>query len=301
MTLSNLVDQVVGRLDQFTTNRPRTATFNGWITDESGVKSGIKLRDVAETRIVNALGERETERVHGSRFDAGSGAAQCPPWFRQQLGTPPNDDYPAGSRAVINPRWPRFHVAQAVCDGINALHPDLFGVSTVELSTSVVNGNYELPSDVDGILHVTIEGFGPSKMQYQVREWSLGTNTTDGSRVLRIRPVGVGGRPLRVTYRHRPAVPNPADMAFTWEQTGLPASAVDLPVLYATATLITSAETAKTQTASVEQSERNRLVQPGTATAASRRLMELFDGRLTQERRQLMALHPPRRHKTLNG
>lgn len=301
VTLGNLVDQVIGRLDQFTTNQPRTATFNGWIVDGTSAKVGVKLADVASGVISDSLVELGTELVHVTSFDSASGDTTCPPWFRQQLGTPPNDSYPVGSRVVIGPRWPRFHVAQAVVDGINACYPDLFGVSTTELTSTVVSGNYLLPSDVDGILHVTIEDFGPAQTQYQINEWSLGTNTTDGSRYLRVRPVGVGGRPLRVKYRHRPVAPDPSNLDATWASTGLPDSASDLPVLFATATLIASAESAKTQSSSVEQSDRNRLVQPGTATAASRRFGEMFRDRLLQEKRSLLALHPPRRHKTLNG
>lgn len=301
VTLGNLVDQVIGRLDQFTTNRPRLATFDGWTEDGTGARDGIKLRDVAAQQVSDTLVELGTELVYVSSFDAASGEATCPPWFRQQLGTPAEDGYEAGSRVTVAPRWPRFHVAQAVCDGIAAVYPDLFGVKTVELSTTVVSGQYDLPDEADGVLHVSIEDFGPHKTQYQVGEWTLGTNVTGGGRQLRIRPVGVGGRPLRVQYRHRPVIPDPADLDATWASTGLPESSADLPVLHAVSTLITSAEAAKTQTASVEQSERNRVVQAGTGTATSRRFEEMFRNRLLQEKRHLSALYPPRRHKTLNG
>jgi hypothetical protein len=301
-TLANLVDRTIGSLRSYSTNRPQVATFNGWMLDGAGAKVGVNLADVTMINaITNAHVELDTELVHVRSYDAASGDTACPPWFRQQNGTPANDSYPVGSRVTINPLWPRYDVAVKICDGIASLFPDVFVVKTVLLPSTPLSGNYELPSDVDGILHITVEDFGPTRQQYSIGQWSLDTSNEDGKSYLRIQPIGIGGRPIRVEYRAKPVVPDPADLTATWASVGLPDSCADLPILFALYTLIPSADTSKMQSSSIEQSDRSRLVQVGSSTSISRRYQEMYAIRKKDERRKLVDRHPPRIHKTLNG
>lgn len=295
LTLGEMVDQTIARLNQFSTNRPAYATFNGF------TGTTINLKDVRAARLSDALVELDTEVVFVSEHDSNNSSTTCPAWFRQQLGTPRNDAYAVGSRVTINPVWTRFGVARVLADGINALYPDLFAVKETQLSSSAVNGNYALPDDVDGILHVSIEDFGPGKTQLQIGQWSLDIKNTDSKRYLRTRPAPVAGRPIRVTYRAKPVAPDPAVLSSLWSATGLPDSAADLPGLYAMYTLIPSGDAAKGQSHSVEQSDSNRHVQVGALSSVSRRFEDMFRSRLLDERRKLLDQHPPRIHKTFNG
>jgi hypothetical protein len=256
---------------------------------------------VTQGKLFNSLVELETELLAVSSYDTEAGTAVCPPWFRQQSATPANDSFPVGSRVTINPLWPTFNVAQTIVDGINGLYPDLFAAKATQLTSEVTRANYELPSDVDGLLKVSIQDFGPSKMEYKLGRWALDTLNPDGKKYLRIVPIGIGGRPMEITYRAKPVVPAPETLSATWASTGLPDSASDLPVLHALSTLVPSAEAAKMQTYSVEQSDRSRLVQAGAGTSLSRRYTELYQARLEEERRKLRAVYPPRIHKSLNG
>lgn len=296
-----MVAQVQGRLDQYSTNRQQVATFKGWALSGS-TKVGIKLADVGvASKLANVDVELGTEIVRVTSYDEGTTIATCPPWFRQQQGTPLNDSYAVDSKAVISPRWPAYQVAQTICDGIATLYPDIYVVKEQELSSSTITGNYEVATDVDGVLKLTIEDFGPWKTQYQFKTWTLDTLNPDGKKYIRMMPAAVNSRPIYLTYRAKPVIPDPSNLDTTWASTGLPDSAADLPVLYAVMTLIPSADAAKTQTNSIEQSDRSRLVQAGSANSTSRRFQEMYENRLAMEKRKLSDRFPPRVHKTLNG
>lgn len=301
VTLREMVTQVQQRLDQYHTNRQQFATFKGWNLDGGGNKIGIKLADVSVvSNLIKSDVELETEMVRVASYDEASSVATCPPWFRQLNGTPANDAFAVNSRVVINPRWPTYHVAQVVCEGIGNCYPDLFSVTETQLTSSAVSTQYELPAGLDVILNVTIEDYGPSKRQHPFWNFTVDRSNTDGKKYLRLRNATVAGRPIYVTYRGEPTVPDPATLSATWASTGLPSTAADIPVLYALMTLAPTVETAKTQTASVEQSDRNRLVQAGAGNSASRRYEELYTNRLKQERRKLLDKHPAKPHRTVS-
>lgn len=302
-TLGEMVAQVQGHLNQYAVNRPATCTFEDWQLSGSA-KIGVKLKDVSNgDQLINALVELHTgELIHVSSYNSISRVATCPPWFRAQLGTPANDSVSLDSRAVIEPLWPLYSVAQKLVEGIHNLYPDLCVIKeSPPLTSSLINGNYELPDDVDGIVSVTLEVPGSTQHQFKLWQWSLDTSNPDGNKYLRTNPAIVGGRPIYVTYRAKPVVPAAADTAATWTSTGLPDSAMDLPVLYAVYTLIPAVDLAKTQVHSMEQSDRNRLVQGGAANSASRRYQEMYQSRLVAEKRKLRDRYPPRVHMQLNG
>lgn len=302
-SLGEMVEQAKGLLEQYAVNRPATATFADWQRDGANNIVGVKLANVgAGDRLLNTIAELESgELVHVASYDVNNNVCQCPPWFRGQQGTAKVDTVTPNSKVVLEPLWPAFHVTTKVCEGIHNLYPDLFAVKEVQLASSSVNGNYLLPDDVDGILHLTVESVGPGMEQMKLWVWSLDVSNVDGKRYLRTRASALGGRPIFVTYRAKPVVPSRLDLSADWTATGLPESAVDLPVLYAVYTMLPAVESAKTQMHSVEQSDRNKYVQTGAGNAASRRFQELFERRLFDERRKLLDQHPPRTHKQWNG
>lgn len=297
-TLAQMVDRVRGHLDQFTTNRPQKGTFTGWV----GVTpfTGIGLSGM-RTNLTEAVVELGHELVHVTSHDPATLATLCPPWFRQQQGTAANDAYPVNSVAVVNPRWPYWHVASAINDAIAALYPSLFAVETVELTSLTFPEKYLIPDDVERVLRITVEWMAPTYAQREISRWTFDAHPSDGNRYLHVPSVGYSGRPMFLTYAKRPTLFDLTAPSVDWSATGLSVSAVDLPILHAVSHLLPTAEAAKTQTASVEQSDRSRLVQAGSATAASRRFREMFETRLTEERRALLDQHPPRWHKQLNG
>lgn len=299
VTLGTLVEQVKGHLNQYSTNQEQLCTFVEWVLSGAD-KIGVKLDDVTEPNLNNVdveIGGVELVRV--TSYNADTMQATCPPWFRQMSGTPLSEPT-ANTMATINPRWPSYRVAEKIVHGINSLYPFLFAAKVATLTSRTSDGNYEMPDDIESVIDFNIQGFTPESAQFKVGTFSLDPLNSDGKRYLRTNAFSVAGRPIEVLYRAKPVAPDPAVLSTTWASTGLPDSAQDLPVLFAVAALLPSADAAKTQTASVEQSDRSRLVQSGSANSTSRRFQEMFQNRLVQEQRKLENLYPPRLHRSLS-
>jgi len=297
-TLPELVEQARGILNQHTTHRPIMATFTGWVGDAP--YTGIGLSGLSgQQRINSALVELGHELVYVSSHDPVANTTLCPPWFRQQQGSPANDDYPTNSVAVVNPQWPYHVVARNIQAGIAQCYPSIFKATTITIQSETLTERYLLPSDVDEIHTVRIQDdVYPTRPEREVQRWTLDTKAADGNRYLHMEQVYRSGMPILITYRAAPVVPVVTSSA-EWSTTGLPATAEDIPVLWAVAQMLPSADASKTQLTSVEQSERNRFVQPGAANAASRRFNELYMMRLGEERKKLFDRFPPRVHRSM--
>jgi hypothetical protein len=299
-TFREMVEEARGVLHQYTTNRPVLATFTGWQVTGTDI-TGVNLAGLSgQQKVVNAFVELGHELVYVAAHDPVAGTTTAPPWFRQQQGSPANTSYPANSMAVINPQWPWHQVAKHVATGIGNMYPSLFQVKNTTIVTQTLTERYELPDDVDEIVAIKHEdNRHPALPQREVSRWTLETRAGDGNRYLFMEQVGVAGQNVYITYKASPTIPAITTDA-DWSTTGLPATASDLPVLWAVAQMLPSADASKSQITSVEQSERNRFVQPGAANAASRRYQELYMARLAEEKRKLNDQFPPRLHRNMN-
>lgn len=299
-TFRQMVEQARGLLNQYSTHRPVMATFTGWqVTD--GNLTGINLAGLSnQARLSNAMVELGHELVYVSSHDPVAGITQCPPWFRQQQGSPANTDYPVNSVAVVNPQWP-FHItAQHVINGIGNLYPSLFVAKIYTIVTDTLTEKYEVPSDVEEIISLRYEDdTNPARPQREVSRWTLQPLNADGKKYLHMEQVYRSGLNVFVTYRSKPTVPV-ITTDVEWSTTGLPDTAQDLPVLWAAVQMLPTADAAKSQITSVEQSERNRFVQPGAANSASKRLQDIYERRLIEEKRKVLDQFPPRLHRSLN-
>lgn len=299
-TFKQMVEQTRGLLNQYSTHRPVMATFTGWQVTGSDI-TGINLAGLSsQAKLSSALVELGHELVYVTNHDPVAGTTQCPPWFRQQQGSPANDLYPVNSVAVINPQWP-FHItAQHVINGIGNLYPSLFVPKIVTLVTDTLTEKYEVPSDVEEVIALRYEDdVNPARPQREVSRWTLQPLNADGKKYIHIEQVYRAGLNLFLTYRSKPTIPSITSDT-DWSATGLPSTAEDLPVLWAAVQMLPTADAAKSQITSVEQSERNRFVQPGAANSASKRLQDIYERRLMEEKRKVLDQFPPRLHRSLN-
>lgn len=283
-TLADLVAQTQGHLSQFVVNRQAVGTFVGW--EGSAPYTGVDLADFS-TSLADQVVELSTgELLHVKAWDATSGGTTVLPWFRGFSGSPKVDVVPANSMVTVQPLWPKYFVAQKICAAIAGLWPRLFAIKETVLTANGVNGNYLVPSDVDQVVRVDLEWFGPAKHQSPFQNWVLDKTNADGFRYLRMA-TAYPGRPIYVTYKAKPVTPDPTNLTATWVSTGIQDSAADLPVLKAVSQLVASVDAAKLQMQSMEQSDQNRLIQGGSASAVSRRFEEMYQDRLHEEQRQL--------------
>lgn len=301
-TLNNLIDRVINHLNGSYTNRPVYGTVTELIFGSFGEISSLKLAPITYgyPHQGPALFEIDNHMIYVSNFDSATGMCDVPFWGNGH-GTDPLPGQPASERVTIDPLWSRWIVGQHVIDAIRGLYPTLFGIGYMEFTSDVNAERYPLDAGAERILKVNVEGYGPNNPRTLFRHFSIETRGDSDAPYLTIKPVGLSGRPMRVWYRKAPTEPtDPADTDWTWESSGLPASAADLPVLAAASTLIISPELAKTQVFSAEQSDRSRFVQPGSSTSVSRRLTEQYDRRLSAEQTKLREMYPPQMHIPIN-
>lgn len=299
-TFRQIVEQTRGLLNQYSTHRPILATFTGWqVTD--GNFTGINLAGLSnQAKVSNAMVELGHELVYVTAHDPVALTTQCPPWFRQQQGSPANPDYPVNSVAVINPQWPYHITAQHVLNGISNLYPSLFVPKIHTITTTTLTEKYEVPSDVEEVISLRYEDdVNPARPEREVSRFTLQPLNADGKKYLHMEQVYRSGLNVFLTYRSKPTVPA-ITSDVEWSTTGLPITAQDLPSLWAAVQMLPTADAAKSQITSVEQSERNRFVQPGAANSASKRLQDIYDRRLMEEKRKILDQFPPRLHRTLN-
>lgn len=302
-TLDQLVERIRTNLSQGVMNTPQVATFNGWVLDGGGTKVGLQLADVADPNsVTRSHVEIGSELVYVQSYDANTGIGTCPAWFRQRAGTPENAFAVVGDMVTVNPRWSTWTLTQALIDGIRALEPDLFVVKKTTLTSSATTGRLALPADVEDILSLKVLLPGSANVELPVKRWSLDTKAADGGRYLHMTQLGQSGLDIYVTYRAKVTIPNPLAMGgLLWSSTGLPDTAEGLPVLHATASLLPQAEASRTQVSSIEQSDRARYIQTGSATSTARFWMQEFEQGLARERRALLDRFSARPHFLMNG
>lgn len=296
-TLAQMVERVRGKLDQFVANRPQMATFSAMDGDT------ITLTPIQGATAVggSALVEAGHELIQIASYDPTTGVCELPAWGRAQMGTTEADPQ-FGDRVIINPLWPFWHVAEAIIDGLHAMYPALFTIKNTTLTSSSTDEQYEMPDDIEQVLDIRIEWWPPGNPERPISRYSLDTSNVDGNRYLHIPCFGLAGRPIKVTYRAIPTYPTgPDDTSWTFETSGYPTSAADLPILHATSALILSAEMSRLQNYSSEQSDRARFVQGGSGNSVSRRLEEQYRTRLLEERTRILDRHPVRIRKQFVG
>lgn len=302
-SLQQLIDKTVSLLNGAWTNRAKLGTVTTLTLDGSSNVTQLVVESVdgANTHAGPAVLEIDSKLVFAKSWDSNTGAALVPTWGNGFEGSSKLSLPLASEKVTINPLWPRWFVGKHIIDAINSLFPRLYGVAVTQLTSDVVSERYELPAEAEEIISIHVEGFGPTYPRRQVKRYTFVPKNTDGKKYVNLQPIGLSGRPIVVTYRTRPVLPSsPTDTTWTWDTSLLPSTAADLPTLRAAYTLITSAELAKMQTYSVEQSDRNKFVQMSAGNSVSRRLEEMFNRRLSEEQDALQQANPVRPHMRYN-
>lgn len=298
ISFQKLIDKTISYINGPATNRPKLGTVTELTFSGSEIATlNVEAMDGSNTHRGPAIIEIEgSALVYASSWNADTGDCVVPSWGNGFEGAPAADGGAAfGTKAVINPIWPRHFVGLHVIDAINSMYPRLYGVKVTELTSDTVAERYEVPADCEGILSLKIEWYGSTAPRREIKRRELQTINTDGNRYLSIAPVGVSGRPIYLTYKTKPILPEDTqDIIWDWSDSLLPDTASDIPAIKAAMTLIESPELAKMQVYSVEVSERSKFVQAGMGNAASRRLQELYDKRMAEEQDALSMTSPMR-------
>lgn len=292
-TFAALVEETLGLLRSYSVDQERKTYITAGITDSDVLIPMADTDKVSETMV-----EIDEELIELANVDQLSGFATAFPWGRGQGGTAAVS-HSTNARVTIAPLWPRFSVKQRINEVIGGLWPDLYAVKqdTSQL-TSATRVTYTLPALARDVIDIRWQTDGGSPDYWAgIRTWRM-----DPAANVSLYPTGVtvdigepmsDGRQLRILYKAEPAtLVNDSDDYAT--VTGLPVTSSDLVVLGAAARLIISTELTRSQSFSVEHSERVAAQASGSAVAASKYLMQLYQVRLGQERDRQFQRYPLR-------
>lgn len=216
----------------------------------------------------------------------------------------PDNPLTAGTLVRVKPRWTDFEILDDLNNDLQSLcAPDngLFAVATTEFSYNLAVQGYDLGGiNPAGILEVRYQTPGPDKAWPRLSShgWQLDRNadTTDfpSGVALRLTDFAYSGRPIKVTYKTWFTPLDLTDLTFDVAQTGLPATAYDLPPLGAGIRLQAGLDIERTRLDTQGDTRRGDEVPVQSPGLAVRNLQVLRQQRINEEAGRLKALYPPR-------
>jgi hypothetical protein len=242
----------------------------------------------------NGLIEIGQELLLVSQWDQQRSAATVPPWGRGTRGTIAAA-HAAGTQVTVRPRYPRAVVAKAINEVIRGLSPDLYGVTDLDpiVITGVPPISYPLPATTLKVLRIESQ-INSAAYPYRqiIRNFTVNTKASGQELELHHRVFQAYlNQTLTVTVATdpQPLVNESDDFATV---TTLPASCADVVVFGALARLVLSAESARTQVATVEANARDDKIQTGSAQSLAKTWMALYQQRLQSEIKSLQVRFP---------
>lgn len=290
-SFGDLIDEVITTLAGYTTDVPAMGTLVDPVTDTDTSLTLDFGQNPGASR-PNGLIEIDRELVLVNQYNPQTKVAVVPPWGRGQRGTSAAA-HDGGSMVTVRPRYPRATVARTLNEIIAGTSPDLYGVAdeTIVLD-SVPDLAYPLPANALRVIRIEAEVEAAYPYREMVQNWTVNTKASGLELELHHRMFqAYTQRTLTVSYATAPArLVNDDDDYLT--VTTLPESTADVMVLGTLARLVLSAESARTQVATVEASARDDKIQPGSASSLAKTWMALYQQRLTSEIKGLQQRHP---------
>lgn len=291
-TFGDMINEVISTLAGHTTDVPAMGT----LTTAVGATDTALTLDFGQSPGAsrpNGLVEIDQELVIVSQWNQATNTATVPPWGRGTRGTAAAA-HAAGSMATVRPRYPRAVVAKALNEVINGVSPDLYGVS--DLAPIVISGippiAYSLPANTLKVLRVESEVSSAYPYRQIIRNFTVNTKASGQELELHHRIYQAFlNQTLTVTIATDPTpMVNESDDFAT--VTTLPASTADVIMFGALARLVLSAESARTQVATVEANARDDKIQTGSAQSLAKTWMALYQQRLQSEIKSLQVRYP---------
>ncbi len=287
VTFGSLIDEVISELQGNGINQDQFTTLAVDIDP-----TALNLTVTESEQISKGLIEVDTELMLVSSY--GGTEVTIAPWGRGYKGTK-KEAHLAGAPVLTRPTYPRAAVGRAINRVITGLWPDLFGVKTVEFSSTSVNWQYPLPAGVDRVLRVEVK---PSATDgwVTVSDWDVmfQANTSDfpSGVALVTRRMLSGAMTMRVWYATRPV----AFQALTdpYSVSTLPTSCHDVIVYGAQYSLLPYLDTGRLPVEAVEGDALDQARPLGTALNAAAAIQKMYLAAVAREKRALDLKFPPR-------
>lgn len=287
LTKSQLIEQIIGNLQGFVEDQetvtattsaigPTDTTFT--VDDTSSVTAGIT--------------EVGSELMWVKKVDHTSNTVTVMPAGRGWQGTTAAS-HASNTLVRNNPRFPRARVSQAIDQVIDSLSPDLYVITTTDITDLAAVSTYALPASVIDVLSVVWESVGPSREWVPVRTWRLNPAPAGQPNAIQVSDVILPGRTIRVTY-----TTNVQPWSDLWSETGLPDSCQDMVMYGACAALVDFLEPGRITTQAVEAEYLQQAIPSGASTNLARYYTQKFLQRRDEEQRKLQDSFPTVIHRT---
>lgn len=288
-TFAEMTDSILLHLYGFTTTQDQATYLT------SGVNAAAVSLPVADASALSrGLVEIDDELLWVDTVDATANTATAPPYGRAFRGTVAAS-HASGVRVTASPMIPRSAVKRAVNEVIQAVYPDLFGVTATTFTYVAGTYTYALPAGAETIIQVQWQDSAVATEWLKVRRYSLDgnadTTTFPTGTTITVNDNIIPGRTVHVVYSKQPTVLSADDDVFT-TVTGLPASCEDVIRLGASQRLVMFLDIPHMNgfTAEADFAKNNRPA--GTASQLAKSMMQNYQLRLQQESIRLQGLYP---------
>lgn len=191
----------------------------------------------------------------------------------------------------FDPAFPRVEIVKAIHQCVEAMFPTLYQIKTVELPYQATDLSHTLPSDVEQVLSVTAKALNdPHDYWGPLNRWDFDPNNTAGN-VLNVYGSMTSGATLRVVYTAKFGT-----LTTDFASAGLSESYADLILYSVAARMIRFLDPARLNLNTVENLSRAQVTQVGDAGRVANQMFAMYQTRLAEERKRLLALTPPVPH-----
>lgn len=283
-TFGELIDYIDNQLQGFTTDAPMFGTTTT-LLNPGDLTVGIEVPSQSQPQ---GIIEINGELIHVGAWADDSSTATIPAWGRAQQGTTAGA-HPAGSKVVINPRYPRNRIGQVINQVVAGMCPPLFGVARGSFTAQPQTYDYTLPASARELIRAEYRPYASAAYDWTPLRSAV-IRRDSGVPTLHINGDVFATCEVRYTVATNPTPLTSESQPFT--DCGLTESCIDIVSLGAIPRLVTTTDLARQQLASVEVSERAVLLPSGSAPATARFYMQMYADRLNAEARRLRQEYP---------
>mgnify|MGYP003338421372 FL=1 len=296
-TLSNLIDDVQLDLSGFTYRQDRTTYLTQACT------AGDLTVHVASTdNIGKGIIEINNEMLWVDSYDRQSNTLSIAPYGRGYNSTTADTSYPANTKVVITPTFPRAAVKRAINDTINQVYPTVFATGRSTFNFLASRTTYDIPAEAIQILSMTWQTVGPTREWLPVRQWRWdalalvgGSSYATTGKTVSVYDNILPGRTVNVIYTKAPTQLSSESDDFE-TVTGLPSSMRDVIIYGAAYRLSSYIDPARSSITTAVADELDTKRPYGSGGSITKQLYSLFQQRLQEESLKQKQQYPVRVH-----
>jgi len=273
--LNQIADEVLLNLTSYGLSVPRITSLS---TATSATGTALQVTSAANVPV--GLVEIDSELMLVQAVDKDANTLTVIRGYRTTAAS-----HAAGALITVSPPWPRQQVITAINDAITSAYPQLFKVTTTELTAKTVDNTYDL-AGAGRILQVRELSLSPSTEWLKINRFRYDADLGKLTIYEGMRP----GANLHVVHTSAPtALATGTDELTT---SGLSASAKAYVVLAATAKLVMHMDSSRlpVNSASADDMEANRSV--GSAVQIAKTLLAAAEMELSKEQARQNQKYP---------